>query len=91
MVRPRILGEFIKQGYSKGPVEEHITPAVSLHCLSVCFKLDFKNVMIACMGLGPDCISDIVTPHELECGQRSSALSLLVILKSSLTNMEDQE
>ncbi len=62
------------QGY------DHITPvSASLHWLPVCFRIDFKSLLItfkALLDLAPDCIWDLWVPCEPGLGLRSSGRGL---------------
>ena len=64
---------------------EHITPVLeSLHWLPVCFRIDFKVLLMVfkCLnGLGPSYLSELLLPYEPSRPLRSSGRGLLVIPK----------
>ena len=63
----------------------HITPVLkSLHWLPVCFRIDFKVLLLVfkCLnGLGPSYLSKLLLPYEPSRTLRSSGSRLLVIPK----------
>ena len=64
---------------------EHITPVLkSLHWLPVCFRIDFKVLLMVfkCLnGLGPSYLTEMLLPYEPSRPLRSSGRGLLVIPK----------
>ena len=64
---------------------EHITPVLkSLHWLPVCFRIDFKVLLVVykCLnGLGPSYLSDLLLNYEPSRTLRSSGTGLLVVPK----------
>ena len=64
---------------------DHITPVLeSLHWLPVCFRIDFKVLLMVykCLnGLGPSYLSELLLPYEPSRPLRSSSSRLLVIPK----------
>ena len=68
---------------------QHITPILaSIHWLPVCFRIDFKILLItfkARSGLAPSYIADILIPYEPARSLRSSGGALLTVPKSRLT------
>ena len=63
----------------------HITPVLqSLHWLPVCFRIDFKVLLLVfkCLnGLGPSYLSDLLLPYEPSRTLRSSGTGLLIVPK----------
>uniref|UniRef100_A0A3Q2V4T4 Reverse transcriptase domain-containing protein n=1 Tax=Haplochromis burtoni TaxID=8153 RepID=A0A3Q2V4T4_HAPBU len=63
----------------------HITPVLeSLHWLPVCFRIDFKVLLLVfkCLnGLGPSYLSDLLLPYEPSRTLRSSGAGLLIVPK----------
>ncbi|XP_074522673.1 uncharacterized protein LOC141787880 [Halichoeres trimaculatus] len=64
----------------------HITPVLkSLHWLPVCFRIDFKVLLMVfkCLrGLGPSYLSELLLPYEPSRTLRSSGTGLLIIPKA---------
>jgi hypothetical protein len=64
---------------------EHVTPVLeSLHWLPVCFRIDFKVLLMVykCLnGLGPSYLSEMLLPYEPSRSLRSSGSRLLIIPK----------
>ena len=64
---------------------EHITPVLkSLHWLPVCFRTDFKVLLLVfkCLnGHGPSYLSDLLLPYQPSRVLRSSGTGLLIIPK----------
>ena len=64
---------------------EHITPVLrSLHWLPVCFRIDFKVLLLVfkCLnGLGPSYLSDLLLSYQPSRTLRSSGTGLLIIPK----------
>ena len=62
---------------------EHITPVLeSLHWLPVCFRVDFKVLLLVfkCLkGLGPSYLSDMLLSYQPSRVLRSSGTGLLII------------
>ncbi len=73
---------------------EHITPVLaSLHWLPVCFRIDFKVLLItykALKGLTPQYISDLLSPYDPARVLRSSGRGLLSVPDSRLKTKEDR-
>ena len=73
---------------------QHITPILaSLHWLPVCFRIDFKILLItfkARSGLAPSYIADILIPYEPARSLRSSGGALLTVPKSRLKTKGDR-
>uniref|UniRef100_A0A669CX68 Reverse transcriptase domain-containing protein n=1 Tax=Oreochromis niloticus TaxID=8128 RepID=A0A669CX68_ORENI len=63
----------------------HITPVLeSLHWLPVCFRIDFKVLLLVfkCLnGLGPSYLSDLLLPYKPLRTLRSSGTGLLIVPK----------
>ncbi len=63
----------------------HITPILkSLHWLPVCFRIDFKILLLVSKtlnGLGPTYLLDLLLAHEPSRSLRSSGSDLLIIPK----------
>ena len=64
---------------------EHITPVLrSLHWLPVCFRIDFKVLLLVfkCLnGLGPSYLSDLLLSYQPSRTLRSSGTGLLIVPK----------
>ena len=64
---------------------EHITPVLeSLHWLPVCFRIDFKVLLLVfkCLnGLGPSYLSDLLLSYQPSRILRSSGTGLLTVPK----------
>ena len=62
---------------------EHITPVLkSLHWLPVCFRIDFKVLLVVfkCLnGLGPSYLSELLLSYQPSRTLRSSGAGLLVV------------
>uniref|UniRef100_A0A3P8PY01 Reverse transcriptase domain-containing protein n=1 Tax=Astatotilapia calliptera TaxID=8154 RepID=A0A3P8PY01_ASTCA len=63
----------------------HITPVLeSLHWLPVCFRIDFKVLLLVfkCLnGLGPSYLSDLLLPYKPSRTLRSSGTGLFIVPK----------
>ena len=72
----------------------HITPVLaSLHWLPVCFRIDFKNLLItfkARHGLAPEYIKDMLTPYKLVRSLRSAGGALLTLSRTRLKTRSDR-
>ena len=64
----------------------HITPVLkSLHWLPVCFRIDFKVLLMVfkCLrGVGPSYLSELLLSYEPSCTLRSWHTGLLIIPKA---------
>uniref|UniRef100_A0A672YDQ4 Reverse transcriptase domain-containing protein n=1 Tax=Sphaeramia orbicularis TaxID=375764 RepID=A0A672YDQ4_9TELE len=78
-------------GFSR---HHHITPILaSLHWLPVCFRIDFKILLItfkARMGLAPSYIQEMLVDYEPARSLRSSGRGLLAVPKSRLKSKGDR-
>ncbi len=78
-------------GFNRG---HHITPVLaSLHWLPVCFRIDFKILLITfkfLQGLAPSYIAELLTTYEPSRSLRSLGRSLLVVPKRKLKSKGGQ-
>ncbi|KAF7647122.1 hypothetical protein LDENG_00177200, partial [Lucifuga dentata] len=73
---------------------DHITPVLScLHWLPVCFRIDFKILLLVFKALHGQAliyIGDLLSPHEPDRCLRSSGRNLLTVPESHLVTKGDQ-
>ena len=73
---------------------DHITPVLAaLHWLPVCFRIDFKILLLvfkALNGLAPAYICELLVPYEPDRCLRSSSGALLKVPKSHLVTRGDR-
>ncbi|KAF7651201.1 hypothetical protein LDENG_00114270, partial [Lucifuga dentata] len=79
---------------SKSTRRSHITPILSsLHWLQVCFRIDFKILLLvfkALHGQAPICIGDLLSPYESDHCLKSSGRNLLTVPESHLVTKGDR-
>ena len=77
--------DFSDENLTRTRGREHITPVLrSLHWLPVCFRTDFKVLLLVfkCLnGHGPSYLSDLLLPYQPSRVLRSSGTGLLIIPK----------